>query len=211
MLAITDTGCGMTPKVRNRIFEPFFTTKEAGKGTGLGLATVYGIVKQNNGCIWVYSEPGRGTTFKIYIPLMETGRTEESAPAPSRKSLEGQETVLLVEDSAGVRGAARQILLRQGYQVLQCSDGDAALALLSQSGQEIHLLLTDIVMPGINGRELAARVQARCPGVRTLYMSGYPDQAVVDQGVLKPGMAYLQKPFSPLSLATKVRVVLDAT
>jgi two-component system, cell cycle sensor histidine kinase and response regulator CckA len=209
MLAVTDTGIGMTAEIRSRIFEPFFTTKEAGKGTGLGLATVYGIVKQNMGFIWVYSEPGRGSTFKIYLPLENWAVQAENKTEDNPENLKGRETILLVEDYASVRGAARQILLRQGYTVLECTDGDSALELLAKSKQPINLLLTDVVMPVMSGRELAERFRVRCPGAKTLYMSGYPDQAIVNHGILAPGVAYLQKPFSSASLSRKVREVLD--
>jgi CheY-like chemotaxis protein len=208
MLAMTDTGGGMTPEVRSHIFEPFFTTKDAGKGTGLGLATVYGIVKQNDGFIWVYSELGRGTTFKIYLPLIDD--TVENRPAPAeRQNLKGTETILLVEDSAAVRGAARQILVRQGYTVIACVDGDSALELLSSSNRAVDLLLTDVVMPVMSGRELAERIRARCPNASILYMSGYPDQTVMSHGMIETGMAYIQKPFTPEALARKVRQVLS--
>jgi PAS domain S-box-containing protein len=208
MLAVTDTGVGMTADVRSRIFEPFYTTKEEGKGTGLGLATVYGIVKQNDGFIWVYSEPGRGTTFKIYLPLVQDGCQAGAEEEEELEDLRGSETVLLVEDSAAVRRAAREILVRQGYQVLECPDGDSALELAGQRGNAISLLLTDVVMPVMNGRELGERFLARCPDAQVIYMSGYPDQAIVSLGVLAPGMNFIQKPFSPPALARKVRQVL---
>jgi PAS domain S-box-containing protein len=208
MLAMTDTGSGMTPEVRSHLFEPFFTTKEAGKGTGLGLATVYGIVKQNNGYIWVYSELGRGSTFKIYLPLAESTQQQIMKEEDELENLKGGETILLVEDSAAVRGAARQILVRQGYTVVACADGESALSLVSQADQTIDLVLTDVIMPVMGGRELAERLRARWPGARILYMSGYPDNAVVDNGMLESGTPYIQKPFSAQGLAKKVRQVL---
>jgi CheY-like chemotaxis protein len=210
MLAVTDTGMGMTEEVRGRIFEPFFTTKEAGKGTGLGLATVYGIVKQNHGYIWVYSEPGRGSTFKIYLPLETSAVSAGETPAESPEDFKGTETILLVEDYAGLRGAARHILLRQGYTVLECADGHSALDLLARSDRPIDLLLTDVVMPAMSGRELAEQFRVRCPQAKILYMSGYPDQAIVSHGILHPDVPYLQKPFSCTSLSRKVRQVLDS-
>jgi CheY-like chemotaxis protein len=208
MLAITDSGSGMTAEVRSHLFEPFFTTKEAGKGTGLGLATVYGIVKQNNGFIWVYSELGRGSTFKIYLPLAESAQQQVTKEDDELENFKGSETILLVEDSAAVRGAARQILVRQGYTVLACADGESALNLVSQTDRAIDLVLTDVIMPVMGGRELAERLGARWPEARILYMSGYPDNAVVDHGMLEMGTPYIQKPFSPHGLAKKVRQVL---
>jgi len=209
MLAVTDTGMGMDAAVRAHLFEPFFTTKEVGKGTGLGLATVYGIVKQSGGYISVYSEPGHGSSFKIYLPRIATP-AEPPAGAPKGGPAPGSETVLVVEDEPAVLTLSRRALEAQGYVVLAASDADAALRVVERHGGMIHLLLTDVVMPGLSGHELANRLSAQRPGIRVLYMSGYPGDAVVQHGTLPLGSAFLQKPFSPDGLARKVRDVLDA-
>jgi two-component system cell cycle sensor histidine kinase/response regulator CckA len=210
MLAVTDNGCGMDTKTQAHIFEPFFTTKEKGKGTGLGLATVYGVVKQSGGYVWVYSEPGHGTTFKIYLP-----RIEDEAAAPARdRSVKpdalprGSEVVLLVEDEAGVRELAREYLEMTGYSVIVAPDGHTAIELASMHKGPIHLLMTDMVMPGIGGRELAERVLGIRPEIRILYMSGYTDQSVVHQGILGTDAPLLQKPFTLATLTTKLREIL---
>ena len=208
MLAVSDTGVGMSPETQARIFEPFFTTKEAAKGTGLGLATVYGIVKQSGGFIWVYSEPGSGTTFKIYLPRVDEAAVTERRAQPA-DVLGGTETVLLVEDSDALRDIASRVLERRGYTVLEASDGEAALMLAARHPGAIDLLLTDVVMPEMNGRQLAERLTALRPGLKVLYMSGYAGDAVTRRGVLEQGMAYLQKPFTPDALARKVREVLN--
>jgi len=208
MLAVTDTGTGMDEATKARIFEPFFTTKQPGKGTGLGLATVYAIVTQAGGFIWVYSELGHGTSFKIYLPQVDGVAT---TAAVARVDLpRGTETVLLVEDAAAVRAVARQVLQRQGYRVLEASDGVDALHLAARYQGTIDLVLTDVVMPRAGGRELAERLLTVRPDTRVLYMSGYTDDSVVRHGILEGGVAYLQKPFSPEGLARKVREVLDA-
>jgi two-component system, cell cycle sensor histidine kinase and response regulator CckA len=208
MLAVSDTGTGMDPETCSHIFEPFFTTKDPTKGTGLGLSTVYGIVKQSEGHISVYSEPGIGTTFKIYLPQADA--TEESLPAQpaAAASDTGSETILLVEDEDGVRGLVRQVLKRKGYSVLEARDGGEALLTCEHFHEPIHLLLTDVVLAHMSGRELAERLSALRPEMKVLYMSGYTDDAIVQHGVLSQETAFLQKPFTTDALARKVREVL---
>jgi PAS domain S-box-containing protein len=210
MLAVSDSGCGMDAETKAHIFEPFFTTKEQGKGTGLGLATVYGIVKQSGGCIWVYSEPGRSTTFKIYLPRVD-GDTEEAVEREKEPTVtvQGSETILLVEDEAEVRSLVRGVLESKGYTVLEARDGALALQIAEQHQGPIHLLLTDAVMPEMSGRELAEHLETVHRETKVLYMSGYTDNAIVHHGALEPGTAFLQKPFAPDALARKVREVLD--
>jgi CheY-like chemotaxis protein len=211
MLAVTDTGVGMDAETRSHLFEPFFTTKEAGKGTGLGLSTVYGIVKQSGGSIWAYSEPGRGATFKVYLPrVSEPQASPDASPSSASRPSSGHETVLLAEDDTVVRQVVSDTLTQRGYSVLPAPDGRAALEMARAHPGVIHLLLTDLVMPGMTGRELGEALLAERPGVRMLCMSGYTDDAVVRQAVLEAGMPYLQKPFTPDALALKVREVLDA-
>jgi len=211
VIAVSDTGTGMSADTQSHMFEPFFTTKEVGKGTGLGLATVYGIVKQSGGSIWVYSELGHGTTIKVYLPRVDEPPEPLAAPPLANpERLRGTETILLVEDEPAVRAVARQILARQGYTVLEAPDGPAALAMVAGGGR-VDLILTDVVMPGMSGRALADQLATRWPGVRVLYMSGYTDDAIVRHGMLEPGLAYLQKPFRPDTLVRKVREVLNHT
>ncbi|MBV8761281.1 MAG: response regulator [Deltaproteobacteria bacterium] len=207
-LAVTDTGSGMSKEVQSQIFEPFFTTKEKGKGTGLGLSTVFGIVRQSGGTIWVYSEVGTGTTFKIYLPLTHEARAQPEVAMPAKR-FRGSETILLVEDEPQVRAVARGILTRAGYTVLEAENGPTALALCEQAKQAIELVLTDVVMPGMSGRELVERLLKIRPDAKILFMSGYTDDTVVHHGVLDQGIAYLQKPLTPDALTRKVREVLD--
>jgi two-component system cell cycle sensor histidine kinase/response regulator CckA len=209
MIAVTDTGNGMGPETQSRIFEPFFTTKGPGKGTGLGLATVYGIVKQSGGSIWIYSEIGRGTTFKIYFPRVQEAVPEKKLPAPGERSNRGSETVLLVEDEPAVRRLSQVVLEAQGYTVVEAASADEALALARTRKGPIHLVLTDVVMPEMGGADLASHVAAFRPETRVLYMSGYTDDAIVRKGLIGEGRHFLQKPFTPTTLAKKVREVLD--
>ncbi len=210
MLAISDTGMGMDAETQSHIFEPFFSTKGP-KGTGLGLSTVYGIVKQSEGYVWVYSEPGKGTTFKIYLPRVSaTGEAIAVQPAVAAAKAEpGHETILLVEDEANLRRLARQSLENQGYSVLEAADGAAAIQLSNAHPGPIHLLLTDVIMPGMNGRELALRISSLRPETKVLYMSGYTENAIGHNGTLDAGVNLLQKPFTLPALKAKVREVLD--
>jgi CheY-like chemotaxis protein len=212
MLAISDTGEGMDSETQSRIFEPFFTTKGP-KGTGLGLSTVYGIVKQSGGYIWVYSEPGKGTTFKIYLPrVAEAAESPAQVAAPAESaSAEGTETILLVEDEANLRYLARQFLEKQGYRVIEAADGAVAMQIAVAREAVIHLLLTDVIMPGMNGRELAQRILEIRPNVRVLYMSGYTENVIGRNGMLDTGVRLLQKPFTLRDLKSKVREVLNST
>jgi CheY-like chemotaxis protein len=209
LLAVSDTGFGMDEATRARIFEPFFTTKEPGKGTGLGLSTAYGIVKQSGGFIWVASEPGQGTTFKIYLPqVANAAESVARTPVHARPSL-GAETILVAEDEEPVRVLACRCLEGMGYRVLSASRADEAERMAVRHAGPIHLLLADVVMPGGSGPELAERLAAEHPEMRILYMSGYTDDAIVHRGVIAPGIELLEKPFTPATLAKKVRDVLD--
>jgi two-component system cell cycle sensor histidine kinase/response regulator CckA len=209
MLAVTDTGTGMSAETKSHMFEPFFTTKGQGKGTGLGLATVYGIVKQSEGNIWVYSELGRGATFKIYLPLVKSDSSPVEARPSDARPARGSETVLLVEDEDAVRTLTRRILEGFGYSILEARKGEAALELARRHSQPIHLLLTDVVMPDMGGPELAERMRRVRPDTKVLFMSGYTDDAVVRHGIIANGVHFLQKPFTPEALARKVRETLD--
>jgi len=207
-LSVSDSGHGMDAATRARIFEPFFTTKASGQGSGLGLATVYGIVKQIGGYIWVYSEVGQGTVFKIYLPEF-TGPVVEVPPADRLTSPRGAETILIVEDERAVRRMAARALAAQGYTILEAENGAEALEILARDGSRVDLVLSDVVMPMVNGRELGERLAAERPGLRLLYMSGYTDDDIIRRGLLRPGAPFLQKPFMPDDLSRKVREVLD--
>jgi PAS domain S-box-containing protein len=208
MFSMSDTGVGMTPEVKERVFEPFFTTKGMGRGTGLGLSTVYGIVKQSGGNIWVYSEPGKGATFKIYLPRVDEPLEELMERVELKELPRGDETVLVAEDDEEVRKLAIRILRRQGYTVLEGSHGNEAYNVCKQYTDPIHLLVTDVVMPGMSGHELAEKIASIRPEIRVLYMSGYTDNAIARHGILSEGMSYIQKPFTVEGLARKVREVL---
>ena len=209
MIAVTDTGGGMEPSVRERIFEPFFTTKAIGRGTGLGLSTVYGIVKQSGGNIWVYSEVGRGSTFKVYLPSAGDVDAVEPERPPESGVLGGSETILLVEDEEGVRALYESVLTEAGYNVLVAEDGRAAIRWCESYAADIHALLTDVVLPDVGGRDLAGLVLAARPGIRVIYTSGYTANAIVHQGVLEEGTAFIEKPVRPAELLRKVRAFLD--
>jgi len=208
-IAVSDTGVGMTTEVRDKIFEPFFTTKEKGKGTGLGLSTVYGIVKQSGGNIWVYSEPGKGATFKVYLPRVDEPLEEERAKRIEEELPRGGETVLVAEDDGDVRSLVVQILKKQGYKVLEAANGGEAFMICEKHEGPIDLLVTDVVMPVMSGRELTDRLLLLHPKIKVLYMSGYTDDTVVRHGVLEEGVNFFQKPFSMEALVLKVREVLD--
>ncbi|MDQ3137501.1 MAG: response regulator [Gemmatimonadota bacterium] len=207
-LTVSDTGQGMDPATRARVFEPFFTTKPPGQGSGLGLATVYGIVKQSGGYVWVYSEPGQGSSFKIYLPELVGSAAEPSAAAVP-VSPRGAETILIVEDESAVRRMASRALTDQGYTIIEAENGAAALELLAREPSAVDLVLTDVVMPVLNGGELGERLAAERPELRVLFMSGYTDDDIVRRGLLRPGLPFLQKPFMPADLSRKVREVLD--
>jgi CheY-like chemotaxis protein len=210
MLAVSDTGCGMSPEVLNHVFQPFFTTKESGKGTGLGLATVYGIVKQWGGHLSIYSEPGLGSSFKVYLP--QSARQQAATETNEALSVlpGGSETILVVEDDKAVRAMTTRILRTCGYSILDAGGGKLAINVAQQYEGQIDLLLTDVVMPQIGGKRLADRLSVLRPGIRILYISGYTDETVARHGVLRAETAFLQKPFAPRALAEKVRDVLDS-
>ena len=211
MLAVSDTGLGMTPETMSRIFEPFYTTKEVGKGTGLGLSMVYGIVKQSGGYVWVYSEPNQGTTFKIYLPRVDQPAEESGAEKRTMNVMRGTETILLVEDDPQLRQLSSSVLAHCGYHVLTAGSPEEGLKICQANHRDIRLLVTDVVMPRMNGRQLAERVVQLCPKIRVLYISGYTDNAIVHYGVLDPGLWFLPKPFTLSALVAKVREVLDSS
>jgi two-component system, cell cycle sensor histidine kinase and response regulator CckA len=208
MLAISDSGQGMDQETREHIFEPFFSTKGE-QGTGLGLSTVYGIVKQHGGNIWVYSEPGKGTTFKIYLPVADPSKAEEKARPEAAQDLNGFETVLIVEDNDQVRRLAKSVLSRKGYRVLDAKDGGEALETLGGHDGPIHLLLSDVVLPGMNGKKLYEKALAMRPSLKVLYMSGYTGNVIAHRGVLDEGVQFIQKPFTVQGLALRIRELLD--
>jgi CheY-like chemotaxis protein len=211
LLTVSDTGTGMDEATKARIFEPFFTTKEIGKGTGLGLATVFGIIKQSGGFIEVQSALGTGTTFRTYLPqFREAARSTKSNPELVKVS-KGLETILLVEDEDGVRELTQMILERSGYRVLQSRDGEGAIRLSKQYPDRVHILVTDVVMPKMGGRHLANCLVASRPGMKVLYMSGYTDDTLIRHGLENASTHFLAKPFTPMTLRKKVREVLDET
>jgi CheY-like chemotaxis protein len=210
MLAVTDTGTGMDKATLGRIFEPFFTTKEKGKGTGLGLSTVFGIVQQSGASVWVYSELGKGTTFKVYFPRVDAA-ADRILSMPPPASLRGAETILLVEDDDQVRNVAQGILRKYGYNVIEARNAGEALLHSESHPGEIHLLLSDVVMPQMSGPELAKRLASSRSEMKVLCMSGYTDDSIVRHGVLEAHIAYVQKPITPPTLMTKVREVLGSS
>ena len=209
MLAVSDDGCGMDKEIQKRLFEPFFTTKPQGQGTGLGLSTVYGIVKQNNGFIYVYSEPGKGTTFEIYLPRHKSDSVAIDETPKHTVALNGTETVLLVDDEEALLGLGKMLLEERGYTALAAGSPSQAIQLAEQYAGDIHLLLTDVVMPGMNGRELLQRLSTQRPGLKCLFMSGHTANAITHRGVLDEDIHFLQKPFSVEQLAVKLREALD--
>jgi PAS domain S-box-containing protein len=208
LLSVSDTGAGMDKETQSRIFEPFFTTKEKGKGTGLGLSTVYGIVKQSGGYIFAHSEVGSGSTFRIYLPKVADPPGQQGLAKHTQAPSGGSETVLLVEDEDSVRELVRETLQSKGYTVMEACDGITGMKVAETHDGKIDILITDVVMPGMSGRELAQRVSAARPTIKVLYLSGYTEDAIIHEGVLDPGTAFLQKPFTLQALARKVRDVL---
>jgi two-component system, cell cycle sensor histidine kinase and response regulator CckA len=209
MLAVSDTGCGMDSQTQERIFEPFFTTKPVGQGTGLGLSTVYGIVKQSGGYVWVYSEPGEGSVFKVYLPAAEASVSGQLQPEPLQMPVEGSETILIIEDEDVVRNLACRGLRDQGYVVIEARNGVEALDYIKDHPETVDLVISDVVMPEMGGRELAQKLMQSEPDLPVLFMSGYTGDDVVHRGLLDPGAPFQQKPFTPIGLAAKVRSMLD--
>jgi len=210
MLSFSDTGCGMDPETRAHLFEPFFTTKGVGKGTGLGLATVYGIVKQNDGFIRVNSEPGQGTRFGVYWPALPDQNIRPEVKELPAKAIGGSETVLLVEDDESVRAVARSFLTSLGYTLLVAGSPEEALRLAAGHSGKIHLLLTDVIMPGMNGRDLSRRLLEVRPSLKCLFISGFTADVLAQRGILDDKLSFLPKPFSRAEFSRKVREVLDA-
>jgi CheY-like chemotaxis protein len=208
MLSVTDTGCGMDEETQSHVFEPFFTTKAEGKGTGLGLATVYGVVKQTNGYISVDSVVGQGTSFNVYLPRIEEAMAAMTSSKDSSEAARGSETILLVEDAKTLRDLARELLEANGYTVLDAANGPDAIRIAEEYHSPIHILLTDVVMPGMDGRALADRITRICTGIKVVYMSGYTDDFIVHLGVLDSGVTLIQKPFTREDLLGKVREIL---
>jgi CheY-like chemotaxis protein len=211
MVAVSDTGSGMSPEIRKRMFEPFFTTKEVGKGTGLGLSTVYGIVQQSGGHIWVYSEVNQGTAFKIYFPRATGTAATNITQQPSSRRAKTESTILLVEDDDAVRRVAARILRESGYTVLDTGNAEEARTICRERGKGLDLLLTDVVMPGVSGPKLAEELKDISPHLRILFMSGFPGAAVVHSGVLRANARVVEKPFSPAVLVDKVEEVLSSS
>jgi CheY-like chemotaxis protein len=207
-MVVSDTGMGMPEEVRQRVFEPFFTTKPPGAGTGLGLSTVYGIVRQSEGFIFVDSAPGAGTEVRVYLPLLESAEHPAAAAPPPLPA--GRETILLIEDEVAVRSLTRRVLARQGYTVIDARDGAEALALARREDAAFDLVITDVVMPGMSGPAVAVELRALIGGVPVLYMSGYTDDEMLRRGIHTSDTHFLQKPFTPSSILTQVRAVLDA-
>jgi CheY-like chemotaxis protein len=209
VLSVTDTGEGMGPETREKIFEPFFSTKKGGKGTGLGLATVYGIIRQHDGHIGVYSEPGHGACFRCYLPLADESVAELIAPKEEPALVDGTETIMVVEDEEAVRRLAVRVLKGQGYEVLEAEDADSCLALLRDWEGPLDLLLTDLILPGVEGRELSGRVLELFPESKVLYMSGYSEDIITHRGILEEGIPFLQKPFTVGGFSARVREILE--
>ena len=210
MFKISDTGTGMDKKTQSKIFEPFFTTKEKEKGTGLGLSTVYGIVKQNSGYIWVYSEPGKGTTFKVYLPSSEKTSKPVKKLQLTSDELEGNETILVVEDEKSVLDLVKNVLESYGYHVLVAQGGNEAISIFKSYQDQVQLVLTDVVMPIMSGRDLIEVLQSLKPEIKTIYMSGYTDNTIAHHGIIENGINFIEKPFSSKKIGLTVRQVLDA-
>jgi CheY-like chemotaxis protein len=211
MLAVSDTGCGIDEETRERVFEPFFTTKEVGKGSGLGLSTVYGIVRQSNGSIELHSELEKGTTIKVYLPSPSPSQVSRDQSSAKGADLDGNETILLVEDEEMLRELSADILAMYGYNVIAAATGTEALELSGKENSTVDLLLTDVVMPGMSGKRLADELRSFIPGIKVLFMSGYADEIIAEHGILDEESSLINKPFTPEGLARKVREVLDRT